>query len=102
MWTLFLLGNNLEQQEKVHEELEKTFENSETIAMANELSELKYLDRVIKETLRLYPSVPFISRSLDEDIKIGMACCYFTYQISSKIQNYLYLLLTFPATLEYH
>ncbi|CAL1674035.1 unnamed protein product [Lasius platythorax] len=70
-WTLFLLGNNLEHQEKVHEELEEVFKDSKTPASVKELSQLKYLDRIIKETLRLYPSVPTITRKLAEEVKIG-------------------------------
>ncbi|GAB1860793.1 Cytochrome P450 4C1 [Camponotus japonicus] len=70
-WTLFLLGNNLEHQEKVHEELEEVFKDSETPATVKELSQLKYLDRIIKETLRLFPSVPLITRKLAEDVKMG-------------------------------
>ncbi|XP_070169053.1 cytochrome P450 4C1-like isoform X3 [Polyergus mexicanus] len=69
-WTLFLLGNNLEHQEKVHEELEEVFKDSKTPASVKELSQLMYLDRIIKETLRLFPSVPMISRKLTEDVKI--------------------------------
>ncbi|XP_011343712.1 cytochrome P450 4C1 isoform X1 [Ooceraea biroi] len=69
-WTLFLLGNNLDHQERVHEELEQVFKDSKMPATAKELSQLKYLDRVIKETLRLYPSVPIITRKLAEDIKL--------------------------------
>ncbi|XP_070169058.1 cytochrome P450 4C1-like [Polyergus mexicanus] len=69
-WTLFLLGNNLEHQEKVHEELEEVFKDSKTPASVKELSQLKYLERVIKETLRLFPSVPLITRKLAEDVKI--------------------------------
>ncbi|XP_050456470.1 cytochrome P450 4C1-like isoform X1 [Cataglyphis hispanica] len=69
-WTLFLLGNNLEHQEKLHEELEEVFKDSKTPASVKELSQLKYLDRVIKETLRIFPSVPIITRKLAEDVKI--------------------------------
>ncbi|XP_029173379.1 cytochrome P450 4C1-like [Nylanderia fulva] len=70
-WTLFLLGNNLEHQEKVHEELEEVFKDSETPASVKELAQLKYLNRIIKESLRLYPSVPMITRRLAEDVKLG-------------------------------
>ncbi|KAL6262605.1 hypothetical protein P5V15_005399 [Pogonomyrmex californicus] len=70
-WALFLLGSHPEYQEKVHKELEEVFGDSETPATVKELSELKYLDRVIKETLRLYPSVPMISRELVEDVTVG-------------------------------
>ncbi|XP_011148174.3 cytochrome P450 4C1 isoform X1 [Harpegnathos saltator] len=70
-WALFCLGNNLEHQEKVHQELEEVFKDSQRPASMKELSQLKYLDRVIKETLRLYPSVPAITRKLIETVKLG-------------------------------
>jgi len=35
------------------------------------LQNLSYLERCIKEALRLYPSVTFISRNPTEDIKLS-------------------------------
>lgn len=35
------------------------------------LNELKIMDRFIKESLRLYPSVSFIARTLDEDTLVS-------------------------------
>jgi cytochrome P450 len=58
-------------QEKVYEELQHIFQGSNRSTTMRDLSEMKYLERVIKEALRLYPSVPFIGRILKEDIKIG-------------------------------
>jgi cytochrome P450 len=58
-------------QEKAYEELEGIFEGSERAPTVKDLNEMKYLERVIKESLRLYPSVPGISRHLKEDIEIG-------------------------------
>ena len=36
-----------------------------------EISRLDYLERVIKETIRLCPAVPFIVRYAHEDINCG-------------------------------
>ncbi|KAJ9577095.1 hypothetical protein L9F63_006332, partial [Diploptera punctata] len=70
-WTLFLLGSHPEIQDKVYKELESIFEGSNRPATMRDLAEMKYLERTIKESLRLYPSVPFIGRILKEDTKIG-------------------------------
>ncbi|KAF7381517.1 hypothetical protein HZH66_013911 [Vespula vulgaris] len=69
-WTLFLLGNNEDIQNKVHEELDYIFSDSNESATTKEISQLKYLDRVAKEALRLYPSAPGFLRKLSEDVKI--------------------------------
>ncbi|GLH09719.1 CSON008890 protein [Gryllus bimaculatus] len=57
--------------EKVAEELQAIFQGSDRPPSMQDLAEMKYLERVIKETLRLYPSVPIIGRHVHEDIKVG-------------------------------
>ncbi|KAL6441533.1 hypothetical protein ACFW04_003590 [Cataglyphis niger] len=70
-WALFCIGNDPQCQEKIHEELKEIFKDSQRPASIKELSQLKYLERVIKESRRLYPSIPIILRKISEDVKMG-------------------------------
>ncbi|XP_051155943.1 cytochrome P450 4C1-like [Leptopilina boulardi] len=69
-WAIFNIGNNPEVQKKIHEELDTIFGDSNEPATMQQIAELTYLERVIKENLRLYPSVPMIGRLLTEDTEI--------------------------------
>lgn len=71
-FTLTLLAQNPHDQEKCLRELDQIFANrdkrSPTMA---DLREMKYLEQCIKESLRLYPSVPILARTVGEDINMG-------------------------------
>ncbi|XP_022824436.1 cytochrome P450 4C1-like [Spodoptera litura] len=67
---LMLLADHEDVQERIYEECQTILGDSEHVTMSN-LSDMKYLEAVIKEILRLYPSVPFIGREITEDFKLG-------------------------------
>jgi cytochrome P450 family 4 len=64
---LFNLAKHPEVQQKVFEEIEAVFKDSDKTLMMNDLNNLDYLDLVIKESLRLFPPVPFLGRKVLED-----------------------------------
>ncbi|XP_049313400.1 cytochrome P450 4d8 [Bactrocera dorsalis] len=69
-FTLYLLSRHPEAQQKVLQEVAAVLGNDRKQAISlRELNELKYVECVIKETLRLYPSVPLVGRQLTEDFK---------------------------------
>ncbi|XP_049628391.1 cytochrome P450 4V2-like [Suncus etruscus] len=70
-WSLYLLGSYPEVQKKVDKELEEVFGKSDRPVTMDDLRRLKYLECVIKETLRLFPSVPLFGRKLNEDCEIA-------------------------------
>lgn len=71
IWTFFELGHHSEIQEQCFEELQKIFEDSNRFPSYHDLMQMTYLKRVIQETLRLYPSVPVISRKFNVDIQLS-------------------------------
>lgn len=69
---LCLLGQHTHIQEKVMEELNEIFGKSDRLCTFTDTVEMKYLERVILESLRMYPPVPVIAREITEDVTLGM------------------------------
>ncbi|XP_063621511.1 cytochrome P450 4C1-like [Cydia splendana] len=69
-YTLMMMAKYPHIQEKVLEELDEVFGDSDRLFEKEDLLRLKYLERVIKETLRLFPPVPFIIRKVEEEITL--------------------------------
>nr|ATW72313.1 cytochrome p450 CYP4V38 [Brachionus calyciflorus] len=70
-WACQLIGSHPEVQKKLHEEIDSVLGQTNRPLTNEDLKELKYLDLVIKETLRLFPSVPYFGRVISEDCNIG-------------------------------
>lgn len=58
-------------QDTLYEEFESiTLSNTEDITN-EELAHFKFLDMFIKETLRLFPSVPYLTRTTTQNFEVG-------------------------------
>ncbi len=67
-WTMLLLANHPEYQEKAFQEQRELFGDDlgKADVKMEQLSQMRYLEAVLKESLRLYPSVPVLGRTLAE------------------------------------
>ena len=77
IYTLYLFGKYPKIQERVQQEIDELFDQidnedkKDPHLTMNQLREMKFLEACIKESLRLYPSVPIIARKASDDIDIN-------------------------------
>jgi cytochrome P450 len=67
-YAFYLLSEHPEAERRVHEELDAVLDGPPTFADARDL---EYLDRVLQETMRLYPPVYVMFREPVVDVKLG-------------------------------
>ena len=68
-WTLYEIGRHPEIQKKLHDEIDSV--SSTDCPLLDKIRSLKYMECVIKESLRLHPPVPGYGRTLEKDLVIG-------------------------------
>ena len=71
-WTLYALSTHPEVSQKLYHEIDSVFKDKPFSYEA--LSQLKYLDRVIKESSRRYTVGPYTAREADKDLVISGYC----------------------------
>lgn len=69
-FAILLLANHKDVQDRVRTEVNAVLEENGGKLTITALQNLSYLERCLKETLRLYPSVFAIFRNIDEDVKL--------------------------------
>lgn len=68
---LSMMGVHQHIQDRVIQELDEIFGDSDRPATFADTLEMKYLERCLMETLRMYPPVPIIARELQQDVKLA-------------------------------
>ncbi|GBP16707.1 Cytochrome P450 4c3 [Eumeta japonica] len=69
-YTLVLLGIHQDAQEKIYKEQEEIFGDSLRGAGKEDIQKMQFMERVLKESMRLYTVVPIIARHVDKDIHL--------------------------------
>ncbi|KAL2943491.1 Cytochrome P450 72A15 [Bienertia sinuspersici] len=70
VWTLVLLGKHQDWQARAREEILSTFGNDGNPDFHG-LNQLKIVNMILQEVLRLYPPATELHRSVNEDVKVG-------------------------------
>ncbi|CAH0697146.1 unnamed protein product [Spodoptera exigua] len=68
---LMMIGWHKDVQDRVYNEIQEVLNHEDRDFTKNDLPKLVYLEAVIKETLRLYPTIPYIARQVNKDLKLG-------------------------------
>ncbi|WP_419994677.1 cytochrome P450 [Streptomyces boninensis] len=69
-WALYLLSRHPEAAARVAEEVDRVLGDRE-VPGYGDLRQLSYLDRVLREAMRLYPPGPYGAREATEEFRLG-------------------------------
>ncbi|XP_077316677.1 1,25-dihydroxyvitamin D(3) 24-hydroxylase, mitochondrial [Lithobates pipiens] len=70
LWAMFNLSRNPHIQEKLYAEIQGVL-SPDQVPCADDLRHMPYLKACLKESMRINPSVPFTTRTLDKETVLG-------------------------------
>lgn len=70
LYTLILLGSYPHVQEIAYAELKDIFQDSDREVEKSDITQMIYIEAILKESLRIYTLAPLIARRLDQNIKL--------------------------------
>ncbi|XP_042555185.1 1,25-dihydroxyvitamin D(3) 24-hydroxylase, mitochondrial [Dipodomys spectabilis] len=70
MWVLYNLSRNPQAQQRLLQEIQSILPENQ-VARAEDLRKMPYLKACLKESMRITPSVPFTTRTLDKTTVLG-------------------------------
>lgn len=70
-WTLYCLAANPEYQRRAREEVDRVLADHDAPTYEEAKNGFEFLELIIKESLRLFPPVPFIVRNSTEDLDLS-------------------------------
>ncbi|XP_055549746.1 cytochrome P450 4c3-like [Wyeomyia smithii] len=69
---IYLIAKHLDVQDRLYDEIQTVVGDGDIpVLNSSVLNQLKHLDAVIKESLRLYPPVPYFSRTIDKETELS-------------------------------
>jgi cytochrome P450 len=68
-WTFYLLSQHSDIKQRLYAEIDRVL--GDRTATLQDLAQMPYLEMVLKESMRLYPPVPAVSRSPYADQEVG-------------------------------
>ncbi|KAI9562749.1 hypothetical protein GHT06_010203 [Daphnia sinensis] len=87
-WFLYCMATHQEDQERVYEEIQECFGDSDRPCALEDLHKLKYLECCMKESIRLHPSVANFRRQISEQVQLDD----YTIPVGASISVQIYAL----------
>jgi cytochrome P450 len=74
-WTFYLLSQNRDIEKKLHDEIDSILgignDNNSRLPVADDIPKLQYTEKVLRESIRIYPPVWTIGRYVENDYSVG-------------------------------